>query len=1278
MITMAKQTTCETLRDLVSSAPEAVDSLPTELSQHAARCAACQAEVHAAHRLREVLATPLGSRTVDETAGDHAHAHWSTKARPARPGLDWRLALGLGLGAAAAAVVMVVVGAPQETAPGEAPATPAPPAAQADLEAEPGRAPPPAPDRALMAVTDCQKKGASAGACAPAWEYETAPGERLSLVLQDGTTLALNGSSKLRLAREGRSLAVLRGEALLEVVKQAPLPPLDIALPTGRAQVTGTKLHVAAEEGRSLVDVVRGRVIVEGSGERRDVGAGEEALLEPNAPPRVYAAPALGELMRWADDEVDEGAGMLGLGTLTARRPGAKTDPEQALALADHRVEVRIQGRVARTEVEEAFRNDTGDTLEGVYTFPVPAGAQIAALDLRVDGRWEHGAVVEREEGEKIWRGVIRQATPKRERRDIIEYIWVPGPWRDPALLTWKQGSQFELRIFPIPAHGERRVRIAYTETLRPTAGGRRYLYPLAKDPTGKARAELFSLRALVGGVSDAAWLRTAPYKLAMREETGKVELQMRRERFTPEGDLVIDVPDPQPGAELVAYSFRDQSRDDTGFAVVALRPDLPARARDAALDVLFVVDTSYGIQAARLKQATRLVRRMGAELGNAHRVHLVACGTRCREIGPGFQPAGVGWAEEMGTRLGTLEPLGSTSLTRTWEEVAGVLRAHHVDPRTARIVYLGDGLPSMGELDAGRIAAAASRSLGEARLTSVSLGGTVDQAVLEALAAGQGGAYVDFARLGSIRATAMKVLQHQWGEPLTEVAIHWPEGLGEIAPERPGVWWPGEEKLIGAQLRGTVSGEIVVTGKLDGEPWEKRYRLDLVPSESQGNAFVPRLWAERRIQDLERTDAATHHARIVELSKRYHLLTKATSLLVLESPAMARAFKVEDTRPAIDWTGEEEVVAEVGGDIENEAGEGLSTKALSETAAGKITTALPTLGTASRTTMSRMEMDALDPSGGSGRVRRSSHWEAMRKVWYREASIGRGESSSFEERTLAKQEAALAQAPESRNRTRTALQWYLRMGLDRSADRLLERWAEKDRMDAGMLIAAADLASVRGDMARSRELLASAVDVDPTNLAAQERMVRLYQAAEDRGLACEHALTRALLAPESWEPQVEAIRCGGERGRHLERLVRGDLAKAAERLAAEPAAGRSNDSLTLEARWDDDLDLDLLVFDPQGNRVSWQGGAKRVSAQDATRVGHELLAISADKVGRYRVMIVHADAAEIEDRPRPVTGRVTLRAYGETRTLDFTTDGRRAQVGEVQVAAKWRYEPVR
>jgi ferric-dicitrate binding protein FerR (iron transport regulator)/RNase P protein component len=320
--------------------------------------------------------------------------------------------------------------------------------------------------------------------------------------------LAFPDGSELTLARETtiafRSLqdvSLSSGKLLAEVTPRSKDKRLKIAVPTGVVEVVGTKFNLVADPDLAVVDVVRGQVRLIGKrGASVDVDAGQEGMLSAKEAPRAVMAPDLGRELSWADrgdhkSAVEPTAG--GLGELTAKRPGrSKT---RKLRLSKHSVSVRIQGDIARTEIRETFSNDSAHTLEGIYRFPLPAGARISRLALYVGKRVEEGTIVERGRARRIWRGVIRQATPKRMRKKE-EYVWVPGPWKDPALLEWQRGNRFELRIYPIPARGSRTVILAYTETLSRTPRGRRYVYPLAHggvtvgqfdvDATGRPRCQ--------------------------------------------------------------------------------------------------------------------------------------------------------------------------------------------------------------------------------------------------------------------------------------------------------------------------------------------------------------------------------------------------------------------------------------------------------------------------------------------------------------------------------------------------------------------------------------------------------------------------------------------------------------------------------------------------------------------------------------------------------------------------------------------------------------------
>jgi len=1260
---MSKQKTpCQRLLALVSSAPERGAALPSDLAQHVETCAACQVEVNASARLTQLLAESDQHVEPAIDAAELVNRAMADRGRRRAP--DRRVSLRAPwvlVPAAVAALVVVAVWfyGKEPTNPGGS-------------------------DQTTMATglvaTRCARsvnRGAwKVEPCAASGVALAGRGERLRLTLSDQTTVWLNHGSQLRVLRDhARGLRLERGEALLDVVRQGSLPPLRVGVPTGAVNVVGTQLHITARSRAAIVDVLRGKVIVQSGGRTAPVTTGGEAVLGEGAAPLVQAAADLGTATEWADTLPAATKGTSGFGRLSARRPGKTKDAEQALRLTDHKVEVRIQGRVARTIVTETFHNDTRHTLEGVYKFPLPADAKIAALDLVVNGKWEHGAIVERSRGDKIWRGVIRNATPKTKRRQPrTEYVWVPGPWHDPALLKWKKGSEFELRIFPIPKKGGRTVRITYTQLLAPIPGGRRYVLPLAADPAGKPRAERFRFEAKVGGYEPGLEVRSSPYALKSKTQKRTMVVSLDKARFAPTGDLVLDIPSARLGKELAAWAYKSPASAGDGYALLALRPMLPNWSRRDPLKVVFVVDSSYSIQKARLGRAADLVARVTRELGAQSQVHLVACNQQCRELGPGFRPATKATAEALRRSVLALEPLGSTRLVHAFGRAAQVL-AKGPKGTQARVVYLGDGVPTVGEIDPGRLTNRARLALGEARLTTVALGGHVDDVVLRGLARAGRGAYVAHSAGTSLRATAFRVIQRQWGEPLRDVALKLPDGVHRVAPAKLGDLWPGEERLVAARLKADAKGDVVLTGSIAGRSYERRYRVDLVPRAVAGNAFLPRLWAERRIDDLQQGRGDEHRKTIVSLSKSHHVLSRHTSLLVLESPAMAKAFKVTDTRPPTEWTGDEGTTES---DTATVGGKGAG-KTRTASAAGRSALSDMLRGPSAAKSMelrprrpapTRLKAMSQRPPSRWRRRFRPPRMVRMKKVWYRAATIGQPASIWTYERTeLRRREQRLAEKPLSRDRTRDLVRWHVRLGDLAAAERLAKKWLAKDRLDAGALVELAGIAALGGDPDRSRDLLASAVDVDPRSASAHTRMVELYRAAGNRDLRCAHAVTRALVSKRSWQHQVAAARCDNDVQRHLDHLKGWRRKRAAKGLARSVKEPRLWERLKVDARWDTGPDFDVVVVSPRGRVISWQGGARRVRTADVRSTVRETLAASMEERGRYQIWMVPRASAKVTAS----SGTVRIRSYRKTRTLRFTSAGRPTRVADVSVKLKFR-----
>ncbi|MBI4705730.1 MAG: FecR domain-containing protein [Deltaproteobacteria bacterium] len=775
---------------------------------------------------------------------------------------------------------------------------------------------------------------------------------RAYLELGDGTRLALDRSTELGLRPDADRRASLAAGAVVADVAHVAGVPARFDVPVGRVEVLGTKFALRAAAGAAAVDVSRGAVKLVDREERSVVvRAGEEGRIYPGLPPYTAAAPALGDALAWEESgQTADGqeAAVRGLGELRARKPGSDEERAGAVRLTSHGAKVRIVDNVARTEVDEVFTNSTDEVLEGIYRFPLPPDGQIERLALEVDGRLEEGAFVEREQAAKIWRGAIVNAARRRPLPQE-EIIWVPGPWRDPALLEWQRGGRFELRIFPIPRQGSRRVVLSYTQLVKPTGGVRRYVYPLAHDPSGASKVGRFALDVQVRGHDPSFGVTTSGYALERGgAEAGVEKLSMQASDFVPSGDLVVEYALPGRGDEVTTWAYQPGSAEaaggghalaspgatpppaggpgatdgergeramraetgpEAGYVAIALRPRLPRRAQEAQRAFALVVDASRSMYGERYRRAAALAQRVVSETDPLDQLTVLACDTTCRTLPGGLRHPGTQTAAEVQRFLQGVTPEGGSDLgaaVRAARAAVGV-----GSDLALRIVYIGDGTPTVGPIRPAHISREVQDALPGAAggLTAVAIGADADLDALGALARGGGGVvlpYIPGQRLGE---AAYAILGASYGMGLRDVRVELPEGLTEVAPARLDTIPAGGEAVVVARLsRPELGGTLTLRGTVGSEPFEQRYPLQVRASGSSGNAFVPRLYAAVRIADLERDGSAEARQKAVALSQRFNVASRYTSLLVLESPAMFEAFGLNNARSAPEWTGEEEI----------------------------------------------------------------------------------------------------------------------------------------------------------------------------------------------------------------------------------------------------------------------------------------------------------------------------------------------------------------------------------
>ncbi len=1152
---------------------------------------------------------------------------------------------------------------------------------------------------------------------------------RAELSLGGDDRVVLDRSTELFLSGESMRARLHRGNVVVTLDRK----PAGVVfeLPKGSVTVRGTKFALAADDAGSRVDVARGSVTLSAaSGASQVVHAGETGRLLGDAAPFVSVSESFGSVLSWSEERAesrekpDEIGTSQGLGELRAKKPGQDEELTSAVTLASHKTTIRVAGAVARTEIEEVFQNQTDDVLEGIFRFPLPPDAKIERLALEVDGKLEEGAFVDRDRAAKIFRGAIATATPK-QRPPREEIVWVPGPWKDPALLEWQRGGRFELRIFPIPKRATRRVILAYTEVVKPSGGLRRFTYPLAYDPSGSLRVGQFELDLRVLGHDPAIGARAAGYALTPSRDGDAQVFKFSERDFVPRGDLTLEYALPGRTDELRAFAYRDAPKplpaapsskptpsdapdtpafDATSpYVAFAIQPKLPRALDGAQRELAIVLDSSRSMLGESYRRATDLAARVVRELDPGDRVVLLACDADCTQRDGAPLSPGAAAARSTQQFYAGITPDGGS------DPVAAVARALSAlgSGREAarRVVYIGDGAPTVGEIRPGSIERAVRRAFGDENvaLTSVAVGADADTDSLAALARGGRGVLIPHAPGRSASETAYSVLGTSYGSALVDVEVELPSGLHGVAPRRLDAVAPGGELWLAARMdRPELHGDVVLRGKVNGERFEQRYPVRLAAGEKAGNAFVPRLFAALRLSDLERDGSATARSEAVALSSRFNVQSRFTSLLVLESAAMFKAFGLDNTRRAPEWSGEEKAEAETAegeleladaaanfdDDFSGSLGRAEAARAagggLSGMGAPAAVAPAPAPTSAPREPKKKSSISSSDAFELEQETRRRPpRMIPMRKVWKRIGAV--------EERGLPKAATASALSQAEReyddnpNRREALRKFYTTLMLAGDVDRagnLTERWSEREPLDPDAITARADVAARRGDRAAAMRILGGVVDVRPSDVAAQKRLARLYRWLGANARGCRHSVAIAELRADDAKLLAEAVRCSRETGSDAfaSELLAGateSVRRAAERELASPRPSERElrGDLRAEASWSGGADLDLAILTPDGHRVSFLGAPTRgvISARDAASTAGEGLALSNAPAGEYLIELVRRSASEGSAR-----GELTLSVAGTTRRVPFVLDSNRQTIALARISLRSELVPLR
>jgi Ca-activated chloride channel family protein len=546
-------------------------------------------------------------------------------------------------------------------------------------------------------------------------------------------------------------------------------------------------------------------------------------------------------------------------------RPDDPVPPLRSLAIKHHRVTVTIKDQVATTHVDQVFVNESNQEIEGEYIFPLPEEASISQFAMWVDGKRLEAEVLDREKAREIYEDIVRRQ-------------------RDPALLEYAGRNAFRARIYPIPARGEKRVELEYTEVLPLESGLLRYVYPLNTEKFSTRPLEQVSVSVHVSLRQALKAVYSPSHEVVVhRHDDGTVDASYEEMGVTPERDFVLycTVSEEDLGANLVSYK---EGKED-GFFLLMLAPKAKVGAqRIVAKDVFFVLDTSGSMRGKKLTQAKRAAQYVLDNLNEGDRFNVIAFSSSTSQYASG--PRSVKEVEEARAFIERLESAGGTNIHAALEETF----AQAGSGRPQVVIFLTDGLATEGEIRTEKIIEmVAARAGKDARIFTFGVGYEVNTMLLDTVSQGHHGTS-SYVRPDEDLEQAISSFCEKISTPvLADLSLDFGGARVEDTYPHPlpDLFAGGQIILVGRYRQGG-NATITLRGTVNGEPATYTFR-DVRFRSSGGDDFIPRLWATRKIGHLL-TQIRLHGAErelvdeVVGLSVRYGIVTPYTSFLVDET----------------------------------------------------------------------------------------------------------------------------------------------------------------------------------------------------------------------------------------------------------------------------------------------------------------------------------------------------------------------------------------------------------
>ena len=498
-----------------------------------------------------------------------------------------------------------------------------------------------------------------------------------------------------------------------------------------------------------------------------------------------------------------------------------KSPGEKAVVLDTMSVNVEINGDISVTTYDMTFYNPNSRILEGEFSFPLQDGQKVTRYALDVNGKLREGVVVEKEKARTAYENTIRQRI-------------------DPGIIEKTAGNNYKTRIYPIPQNGYKRVVIAYTEVLKNKNGSLDYFLPLSYNQ----KVNNFSLDIkMIKQESKPSWIEKIE-KLEFDKMESGYYAKTSLKNYTPDKNVRISFP-----LDKNDKVYTEKADNTNYFAAKLNFGDNYYTEKAKAKNIILIWDTSNSGEKRDIEKELSLLQKYFSYLGNVN-ISLYSIDNEFLSRG-NFQIKNGNWDQ----------------LKKTIKNFAydGGTRFNKIDLKknADEVIFVTDGINT---IDSNEFKVSGMPYI------LINSSKESDSGYMKYLADTSNGKVLDLNRedvdseFDKMKHNYLNLISYSYNK--AEIDEVYPKIESDI---RDSFDFSGILKRDKAEITVNLGFGNVIT--------ETRKILVSTDTNSQN---ISKIWAEKKIEELS-GNYGKNKKEILEIAKKYSLVTNETSLIVLD-----------------------------------------------------------------------------------------------------------------------------------------------------------------------------------------------------------------------------------------------------------------------------------------------------------------------------------------------------------------------------------------------------------